>query len=56
MISACTLLLLITVHNIVLITRAWSQEEWRRIADVCEARDAVVIFDTAYQGYARLAI
>jgi len=29
-----------------------TQEEWKRIADVCEARDAVVVFDTAYQGYA----
>jgi aspartate/tyrosine/aromatic aminotransferase len=29
------------------------QAEWMRIADVCAAREAVIVFDTAYQGYAR---
>lgn len=29
-----------------------TQEQWQRIADVCVARDAIVLFDTAYQGYA----
>ena len=31
------------------------QAEWKRIADVCAERGAVVVFDTAYQGYARCA-
>ena len=29
-----------------------SPDQWALIADVCEARDAIVLFDTAYQGYA----
>eukprot|EP00283_Hemiselmis_rufescens_P020995 CAMPEP_0173439034 /NCGR_PEP_ID=MMETSP1357-20121228/20735_1 /TAXON_ID=77926 /ORGANISM="Hemiselmis rufescens, Strain PCC563" /LENGTH=420 /DNA_ID=CAMNT_0014404369 /DNA_START=11 /DNA_END=1273 /DNA_ORIENTATION=+ len=27
-------------------------DQWKRIADVCEKKRAVIIFDTAYQGYA----
>jgi len=27
-------------------------EQWKKIADVCEERKAVLVFDTAYQGYA----
>ena len=27
-------------------------EQWKKIADVCEERKAVIVFDTAYQGYA----
>jgi len=27
-------------------------EQWKQIADVCAERDAILIFDTAYQGYA----
>jgi len=29
-----------------------SPEQWKRIADICEERQAVLVFDTAYQGYA----
>ena len=29
-----------------------TKEQWKLIADVCIARDAIVLFDTAYQGYA----
>mmetsp|Transcript_98462 Transcript_98462/g.158776 ORF Transcript_98462/g.158776 Transcript_98462/m.158776 type:complete len:466 (+) Transcript_98462:234-1631(+) len=29
-----------------------SQEQWLLIAEVCKEREAIVIFDTAYQGYA----
>ena len=29
-----------------------TQDQWRLIAEACKEREAVVIFDTAYQGYA----
>jgi len=29
-----------------------SQEQWKLIAEVCKEREAIIIFDTAYQGYA----
>eukprot|EP00287_Rhodomonas_sp_CCMP768_P021677 CAMPEP_0202821550 /NCGR_PEP_ID=MMETSP1389-20130828/10448_1 /ASSEMBLY_ACC=CAM_ASM_000865 /TAXON_ID=302021 /ORGANISM="Rhodomonas sp., Strain CCMP768" /LENGTH=414 /DNA_ID=CAMNT_0049494333 /DNA_START=19 /DNA_END=1263 /DNA_ORIENTATION=+ len=29
-----------------------TQQQWKRIADVCQEREAVIVFDTAYQGYA----
>jgi len=29
-----------------------TQAQWKMIADACLARDAIVLFDTAYQGYA----
>ena len=29
-----------------------TEEQWKKIADLCEAKKAIPIFDTAYQGYA----
>ena len=29
-----------------------TQEQWKKIADLCESKKAIPIFDTAYQGYA----
>jgi len=29
-----------------------TQEQWKQIADVCQEREAILVFDTAYQGYA----
>jgi aspartate aminotransferase len=29
-----------------------TQEQWKLIAAVCKEREAIVIMDTAYQGYA----
>jgi aspartate/tyrosine/aromatic aminotransferase len=29
-----------------------SEEQWRQIADICHKKNAIPIFDTAYQGYA----
>ncbi len=30
-----------------------NKEQWRQIAEVCKERKAILVFDTAYQGYAR---
>lgn len=29
-----------------------TQEQWKKIAEVCKERNAILVFDTAYQGYA----
>lgn len=29
-----------------------TQAQWKQIADVCQEREAIIVFDTAYQGYA----
>jgi len=29
-----------------------TQAEWKKVAEVCAARSAIIVFDTAYQGYA----
>ena len=30
-----------------------TKEQWKKIAEVCKERNAILVFDTAYQGYAR---
>jgi len=32
--------------------RARRHEQWKKLADICETKKAVIVFDTAYQGYA----
>jgi len=29
-----------------------THEQWKKLADICEKKKAVIVFDTAYQGYA----